>query len=103
MIKGFKSKETEKIFNRRFSKKLPQMILDRAEEKPAMLDAAVSLQDLNTPGNLRRSFPAIARGSTAFGSMIDGESASFGVRVTRTTSRSWITTAQKVDKQKGED
>lgn len=52
MIEGFKSKETEKIFNRRFSKKLPQMILDRAEEKPAMLDAAVSLQDLNTPGNL---------------------------------------------------
>ena len=49
MIKSFKCKETEKIYNRIFSKKLPQEIQRAGYKKLLMLDAAFELNDLKVP------------------------------------------------------
>ncbi len=49
MIKSFKCKETEKIFNREYSRKLPHSIQKIAMRKLWMMDAAVSLDDLRIP------------------------------------------------------
>lgn len=49
MIKSFRCKETEKIWNEEFSKKLPQNIQKRALQKLMMLDAASVLDDLKIP------------------------------------------------------
>jgi len=49
MIKSFKSKEAEKIFNRKYSKKLPHSIQLRALRKLRMLDAADHINDLRMP------------------------------------------------------
>jgi proteic killer suppression protein len=49
MIKSFASKETEKLFDRQRSRKLPQSIQRSARRKLNMLDAAESLQDLRIP------------------------------------------------------
>ena len=49
MIKTFADTETEKIFKRKFSKKLPQTIQRKARMKLEILDAASILQDLTIP------------------------------------------------------
>jgi proteic killer suppression protein len=49
MIKSFKDKETEKLFNRHFSKKLPQDLQHLARRKLVMLDAAPELNALRIP------------------------------------------------------
>lgn len=49
MIKSFACKETEKIFSRTFSKKLPQQIQMKARQKLILLDAATDLSDLKIP------------------------------------------------------
>lgn len=49
MITNFKCKETEKIFNRRFSKKLPESIQQMSLRKLRMLDNAVIIDDLRIP------------------------------------------------------
>ena len=49
MIKSFKSKETEKIWNEEFSKKLPHDIQKRALQKLRMLNVATCLDDLKIP------------------------------------------------------
>lgn len=49
MIKTFKSKETEKIFNRIISKRFPLDIQQRAMRKLWMLDASKNLFDLKVP------------------------------------------------------
>lgn len=49
MIKSFKDKETEKLFNRHFSKKLPQNLQHLARRKLVMLDAAPELYALRIP------------------------------------------------------
>jgi proteic killer suppression protein len=49
MIRSFKSKETEKIFNRERSQKLPSDIQQVALRKLRMLNRAVTLQDLRVP------------------------------------------------------
>ena len=49
MIKTFKCKETEKIFNGKFSKKLPQDIQWRALIKLHSLDIAEDIKDLLIP------------------------------------------------------
>ncbi|PIT90692.1 MAG: plasmid maintenance system killer [Candidatus Komeilibacteria bacterium CG10_big_fil_rev_8_21_14_0_10_41_13] len=49
MIKSFKSKETEKIFNREYSLKLPPNIQRTALRKLWMLDSAQSIDDLRRP------------------------------------------------------
>ena len=49
MIKSFRCKETKKIFSRKFSKKLPADIQEKARQKLVILDAATSLNDLKIP------------------------------------------------------
>jgi len=52
MIQSFKCKETEKIWNGQYSRKLPGNIQNRALRKLRLLDASQSLEDLkNPPGN----------------------------------------------------
>ncbi len=49
MIKSFRDKEAEKIFNRQHSGKLPQNIQHIARKKFVILDAAPELNDLRIP------------------------------------------------------
>ena len=49
MIQNFKSKETEKLFHRQISRKLPQAIQQVALRKLRMLNRATTLNDLRVP------------------------------------------------------
>ncbi len=49
LIRSFKSRETEKIFNRQRSDRLPHDIQQVALRKLRMLNRAVNLQDLRIP------------------------------------------------------
>jgi proteic killer suppression protein len=53
MIKSFKDKETEKIFNRQVSRKLPGDIQQVALRKLRMINRAIRLNDLRVPPNNR--------------------------------------------------
>ena len=53
MIKSFADKETEKLFERRFSRRLPQDIQAISRRKLEILDAAESLSDLSVPPSNR--------------------------------------------------
>jgi proteic killer suppression protein len=63
MIKTFKSKETEKIYNREYSKKLPGDIQRIAMRKLWMLDAAPDFYSLRVPpGNRLESLHGVREG-----------------------------------------
>lgn len=49
MIKSFREAETEKVFNRRFSRRLPQDIQSVALRKLRMISNAVGVNDLRSP------------------------------------------------------
>jgi len=49
MIESFRCSETEKIFDRQFSKKLPHNIQKIAFRKLRMLNRSSTIQDLRTP------------------------------------------------------
>ena len=49
MIRSFRSRETERLFNREFSRRLPPTIQKVALRKLRMLDAATVLDDLKLP------------------------------------------------------
>jgi toxin HigB-1 len=49
MIRGFKCKETEKIFNRNISLRLPLLIQRTARRKLIVLDSAPNIGDLKLP------------------------------------------------------
>ena len=51
MIQSFRCAETEKIFHRYFSKKLPQAIQRAALKKLLMVHRALTLNDLKMPPN----------------------------------------------------
>ena len=51
MIKSFKCKETNKIFNGEFSKKLPSDIQKIAYKKLQMIDVDMNISDLKIPPN----------------------------------------------------
>lgn len=53
MILSFKSRETKKIFDMTFSRKLPEDIQRTALRKLKYLSSAVSLEDLRIPLNNR--------------------------------------------------
>jgi len=53
MIQSFKCKDTEKIFNRTFSKKFPNDIQRVALRKLRMLNRATILNDLKVPSSHR--------------------------------------------------
>jgi len=49
MIKSFRDRETEKVFQRRFSQRLPNDIQSVALRKLRMLSNAVDVNDLRSP------------------------------------------------------
>jgi len=49
MIKTFKCKETKKIYDRIFSKKLPNDIQSVVYRKLLMIDSAIDIEDLKIP------------------------------------------------------
>lgn len=49
MIESFADKETERVFHRQFSKKLPQDIQRIARRRLLLLDAATDINDLRVP------------------------------------------------------
>jgi proteic killer suppression protein len=49
MIKSFADKETEKVYQRKYSKKLPEEIQHRARRKLRMIKRSQDLNDLRTP------------------------------------------------------
>jgi proteic killer suppression protein len=51
VIKSFRDKETEKVWYRQFSKKLPKDIQERALMKLQQLHAADDLKDLSIPAS----------------------------------------------------
>ena len=53
MIKSFKSKETEKIWSGKFSRKLPEDIQQIARRKLRMLNNSTDLNDLKVPPSNR--------------------------------------------------
>jgi proteic killer suppression protein len=63
MIKSFRDKETETIFNRLLSRKLPQNIQHLARRKLVILDAATELNALRVPpGNRLEALKGDRRG-----------------------------------------
>ena len=53
MIRGFRCKETERVFGGRFSKRFPPDIQQTALRKLLVLDAADSVKDLRIPPSNR--------------------------------------------------
>ena len=49
MIKSFADRETEKVFNREHSRKLPRDIQPRALMRLIQIDAAIRIEDLRLP------------------------------------------------------
>ena len=49
MIKSFRCKETERLFHREITRRLPSEILEAARMKLEMLDAAEVIEDLRVP------------------------------------------------------
>lgn len=49
MIRNFKCKETEKLFNRQYSRKLPHSIQKIALRKLLTINAAININDLRIP------------------------------------------------------
>ena len=49
MIRSFKDKETEKVFSRVLSRKLPQSIQQTAYRKLRMINNSIDLEDLRLP------------------------------------------------------
>ena len=63
MIKSFRDKETEIIFNRQFSSKLPQNIQRVARKKLVILDAVTEVNDLRVPpGNQLEALKGARKG-----------------------------------------
>ncbi|NIA29526.1 MAG: type II toxin-antitoxin system RelE/ParE family toxin [Actinobacteria bacterium] len=66
MIRSFKCKETEKIFDRRFAKKFPNDIQRVALRKLRMLNQAKTLKDLLVPpGNRLEALKGIRKGQNS--------------------------------------
>jgi plasmid maintenance system killer protein len=96
MIGSFADKETEKIFGRAFSRKLPADIQRIARRKLEILDAAENLNDLRIPLIVWRNYRATAKVSTAFASTINGEFALSGANGTLTKLRLLIIIEVKI-------
>jgi proteic killer suppression protein len=53
VIKSFRCRDTERVFHRRFARKFPTDIQQRAFMKLNAIDAAVTLEDLRLPASNR--------------------------------------------------
>jgi hypothetical protein len=93
MIRNFADREAEKIWGGTTSRRLPADIQSVVRRKLRMLGNAFVLDDLRIPpANRIAPSRVAAKVSTAFGSTINGASASDGSRVMPTTWKSSITT-----------
>jgi hypothetical protein len=97
MIGSFADKETEKIFGRAFSRKLPADIQRIARRKLEILDAAENLMIYGfRPPIVWRNYRATAKVSTAFASTTNGEFALSGASGTLTKLRLLIIIEVKI-------
>jgi plasmid maintenance system killer protein len=97
MIKSFRDAETEKIFHRRFSRRLPSDIQTVALRKLRMVSNAVDVSDLRSPpANRLEKLSGDRAGQSACASTISGASALHGATATPTTWRSATTTEDEV-------
>lgn len=79
MIISFKNKETEKVYNREGSNKLPRNIQQVALRKLRMINNAKSLSDLRIPpANRLEILKSNRKGQFSIRSMINGASVSYG-------------------------
>lgn len=79
MIDSFNCKETERLYYREYSRKIPLGIQKIALRKLWMLAATVELNALRVPpGNRLEALSGNAPASTVSGLMINGEYALFG-------------------------
>src|SRR6266705_6887410 len=78
-IQGFKCADTQELFETDRSQQFGS-IRKLATRKLGMLDAAATLKDLESPPGNRLEALTRERDNTAYGSMINGESALFGRR-----------------------
>ncbi len=90
MIKSFADRETEKVYNQQFSRKLPSTIQRIALRKLIMIDGAENLNDLRVPRRIDlKRCTEIGRGSTAFASTINTAYALLSDTAISMTWRSW--------------
>jgi proteic killer suppression protein len=79
MIESFKCRETEKIFNREYSRKLPNDIQRIAFRKLRVLNRSSTIQDLRVPlANRLEALSGKKKGNIASGLTINGEFVSSG-------------------------
>lgn len=84
MLKTFKDKETEKIFQRNFSRKLPHDIQNIAMRKLWILDAATDLNSLRIPpSNRLEALHGDRNGQHSIRINNNGEFVSSGMKVMR--------------------
>ena len=91
MIRSFRDKTTEAVFNGERPKGFPADLVKVARRKLRYLNAA------DGPGDLRsaiasRRLRGIAKGNTRYASTTNSGCASFGRRMARRRSKSWTTT-----------
>jgi antitoxin HigA-1 len=95
MIQSFADPEAELIWSGRRSRKLPSDIQNVALRKLRLLNQARRLADLRVPpGNRLEALGRTGRGSTRFGSTINGGYVSSGMKEDRRMSKSSTTTAR---------
>jgi proteic killer suppression protein len=92
MIAGFSCKETEKIWNQEYSRKLPLQIQETALTKLRILNAAVRLENLRVPpGNRLEALKGDRKRQHSIRITGNGGSALSGVMAMRTKSKLSIT------------
>jgi len=90
VIKTFKCKETEGIYEGRLSRRLSQDIQRAAARKLEMLSAATRLESLKVPpGNKLEKLAGIEQDNTVFASTSNGGYVSCGRTAILMTSRLW--------------
>ena len=96
MIKSFRGKESEKVWRREYSKRIPGNIQERLLMKLQQLNAAGDLKDLSIPSsNQLEALKGDRKGGTASVSTSSGGSVSGGVTGTPSMSRSSIITRRE--------
>ena len=87
MIKSFGDKETERIWNGEFSKKLPSEIQPKARRKLRMINNSQDVNDLRVPpGNRLEKLKGDLEGYYSIRSIINGGSFLNGLEVIPTMS-----------------
>ena len=93
VIKSFRDRETERIFQGEFARRIPKDIQRIAARKLAIIEAVTQLDTLRVPpSNRLEKLKGERADNTASESTTNGAFASRGAQATRTTLRLRITT-----------